>query len=552
MLNTHRYLLACLSLLSLTTEIKAEPLQLTLRYQQPVAEGATRFHRLTRDEQWNSNQTALIICDMWDSHHCVNAVRREAEIAPRVDALAKRLRSQGGTIIHAPSGCMEHYQKHPARMRAQAVPIAKSMPAEIESWCDQLPSEEAAAYPIDQSAGGEDDDPADHRQWAERLEAIGRNPRAPWLAQTAAIEIDAKLDFVSDSGPEIWSILADKKISNVILVGVHTNMCVLGRPFGLRRLAAGGKNVVLARDLTDTMVDPGAWPFASHFTGTDLIVSHVERFVCPTISSEQLLGGTAQRFSGDNRPRLVMLIAEDEYLTETTLPAFAAKHLSQHFSVTTCFGSETNREQIVGIDAVAEADALLISVRRRPLPERDLALIRAFAASGKPMIGIRTASHAFSLRSNEAAAGLAVWPEFDADVWGGSYSGHYGNELKSTVQTIDAASAHPILSAAAITKNFKPGGSLYKTSPLQPGSQPLIHGSIAGQEPEPIAWTFIRNDGGRSFYTSLGHIDDFAQSEFEALLSAGVHWACGLAPVSRQQIEAQNARYSSGHGKQRR
>jgi nicotinamidase-related amidase/type 1 glutamine amidotransferase len=552
MLNSPRYLLVCVALLSLITETQAEPFQLTLRYQQPVAEGASRFHSWTRDEQWNPNQTALIICDMWDSHHCVNAVRREAEIAPRVDALAKWIRSQGGSIVHAPSGCMEHYQAHPARKRAQAVPLAASMPAEIESWCDQLPSEEAAAYPLDQSAGGEDDDPADHQQWAARLQAIGRNPRAPWMAQTAAIEIDAQHDFVSDSGPEIWSILEDKKISNVILVGVHTNMCVLGRPFGLRRLAAGGKNVVLARDLTDTMYDPGAWPYASHFTGTELIISHIERFVCPTISSEQLLGGTAHRFSADKRPRLVMLIAEDEYKTEATLPAFAAKHLSQHFSVSTCFGSETNREQIVGIDAVAEADALLISVRRRPLPERELALIRDFVAAGKPMIGIRTASHAFSLRSNQAADGLAVWPEFDTDVWGGSYSGHYGNELKSTIQPIDAASAHPILSAAALTENFKPGGSLYKTSPLHPGSQPLLNGSIAGQEPEPIAWTFIRNDGGRSFYTSLGHIDDFSQSEFEALLSAGIHWACGLAPVSRQEIESQNARYSSGHGKQRR
>lgn len=528
------------------------PLQLTLRYQQPVAEGSARFHRLTRTEQWQPGETALIICDMWDSHHCVNAVRREAEIAPRVDALAAALRSRGATIIHAPSGCMEHYQSHPARLRAQAIPMAAQLPTDIASWCDQIPSEEAVAYPVDQAEGGEDDDPADHQQWAERLKALGRNPRAPWLAQTPVIHIDGRRDFMSDSGPEIWSILTERKIANIVLVGVHTNMCVLGRPFGLRRLAAAGKNVVLARDLTDTMYDPLAWPFASHFTGTDLVVSHIERYVCPTISSEQILGGRPHRFAGDRRQRLVMLIAEDEYKTEETLPAFAAKHLSHDFSVTVCFGSETQREQIVGIEEVAQADALLISVRRRPLPAKHLDLVRSFVAAGKPVIGIRTASHAFSVRKDQTVSGLATWPEFDAEVWGGSYSGHHGNELKSTVQPLSAAAEHPILAASAISAKFKPGGSLYKTSPLHPGSFPLLLSSVAGAPAEPAAWTFIRSDGGRSFYTSLGHIDDFAQPEFEALLAAGIYWSCGLTPPALETIQLQNQRYAAGHGRQRR
>ncbi len=552
MLFANRLLIAYLFFTCTSQILPAQQLELSLRYQQPVAQGSTRYHRLSRDEQWRPSETALIICDMWDAHHCVNAVRREAEIAPRIDSFAKVLRGRGAIIVHAPSSCMDHYQNHPARKRAQAIPLAETMPADIESWCDQIPSEEAAAYPIDQADGGEDDDPADHAQWAARLKAIGRNPKSPWLAQCASIEIDAQRDYVSDSGPEIWSVLNDKKITNVILVGVHTNMCVLGRPFGLRRLAAAGKNVVLARDLTDTMIDPNTWPYANHFTGTDLIISHVERYVCPTISSDQILGGKEHRFSSDRRMHLVMLIAEDEYKTESTLPAFAAKHLSQHFSLSTCFGSETDPGKIVGIDAVTDADALLISVRRRPLPASDLDLVRAFAAAGKPMIGIRTASHAFSLRNNAPAEGLAVWPEFDAEIWGGSYTNHYGNDVRSTVQTVDSAKQHPILSAAAITDNFKPGGSLYRTAPLHPGSQLLLTGSVPGEQPEPLAWTFIRSDGGRSFYTSLGHVDDFAQPEFEALLSAGIHWACGLQPHALGEVKAQNQRYAAGHGRQRR
>jgi hypothetical protein len=76
-------------------------------------------------------------------------------------------------------------------------------------------------------------------------------------------------------------------------------MCVLGRPFGLRQLAKNGKNVVLMRDMTDTMYNPARSPNVSHFRGTELIVEHIEKFVCPTITSDQLIGGKPFYFKGD-------------------------------------------------------------------------------------------------------------------------------------------------------------------------------------------------------------------------------------------------------------
>jgi nicotinamidase-related amidase len=529
----------------------AQSLDLQLRYQEKTADDAGRFHRFSRGEQWDPSETAVIVCDMWDSHHCANAVRRVAELAPRIDAFCGTLRDKGVTIIHAPSSCMAAYEDHPSRVRATTVPAAKSMPDRIAIWCDRIPSEEAADYPIDQSEGGEDDDADDHRLWAERLASIGRNPRSPWQSQTDVIQIDDHVDFISDSGTEIWSILEAKNINNVVLVGVHTNMCVLGRPFGLRRLASAGKNVVLARDLTDTMYDYRAWPYASHFTGTDLIVSHIERYVCPTISSDQILGDKAFRFKGDRRLRLVMLSAEDEYETNETLPAFAAKHLSEHFSVHIAWGSQAQRHQIVGLDQIADADALLISVRRRALPKGDLAILREFVKKGKPVIGIRTASHAFSLRGKEPPEGNAVWETFDADVFGGNYTNHFGNSLETTIRLPRENFTHPILSATNV-KGIKPGGSLYKTAPLSAGARILVEGAVKGEPAQPVAWTFIRSDAGRSFYTSLGHPNDFAQSEFEALLAAGIHWACGLAPHSLAEVQAQNQRYAAGSGKQKK
>jgi type 1 glutamine amidotransferase/nicotinamidase-related amidase len=552
MSDLKNWVLLCLLLAIQCVQTRAaDTVQLELRYQQPTSEGSNRFHRLTRREDWAPQATAVIVCDMWDSHHCVNAVRRVAEVAPRMDRFITDLRSRGVTIIHAPSGCMEAYKDHPSRLRAVQTPKSKSLPNEIANWCDRIPAEEAASYPVDQSAGGEDDDPDDHRLWAARLEAMGRNPKAPWLKQCDAIRISEKQDFISDSGEEIWSILEQNGIANVILVGVHTNMCVLGRPFGLRRLASNGKNVVLARDLTDTMYDPNAWPYVSHFSGTDLIVNHIERFVCPTISSDQVLGGHEFRFSGDQRPRLVMLVAEDEYKTEETLPKFAAQHLEQHFAVQFCFGSDTSRSEIPGLSAIDQADALLISVRRRALPTQDLQRVRDFIAKGKPVIGIRTASHAFSLRDQKAAEGLSVWPEFDAEVWGGNYVGHYGNDLKSTVAFAEGAQQHSIAAQLSLA-GYQPGGSLYKTAPLAAGSHALVIGKLDGEPEHPVAWTFIRGDGGRSFYTSLGHVDDFAQPQFAALLASGIHWACGLTSPSLEAIIAQKEKYASGKGKQRK
>ena len=152
----------------------------------------------------------------------------------------------------------------------------------------------------------------------------GRNPRAPWKSQVDVLKIDDH-DIISDTGEEIWNLLEQRGIDNVILLGVHTNMCVLGRPFGLRQMAKNGKNVVLMRDMTDTMYNPARAPFVSHFTGTDLIVEHIEKCVCPTITSDQILGGKPFRFSGDKRPSLVLILAEPEYQTPRTLPEFAAQ-----------------------------------------------------------------------------------------------------------------------------------------------------------------------------------------------------------------------------------
>jgi len=273
-------------------------------------------------EKWLPSRTAIIVCDMWDLHHCKNAVVREGEMAPRMNEVLEKARAAGVLIIHAPSSCMKPYEGKPARERALKAPAAVRQPEKIAEWCKQIPEEERAIYPIDQSDGGEDDDPAEHAKWAAELTAKGLNPRAPWTRQIDVLRIDQEKDAISDSGVEIWNLLDSRRIENVILMGVHVNMCVAGRPFGLRQMAKNAKHVVLMRDLTDSMYNPARWPFVSHGRGTELFIQHIEKHICPTITSDQILGdGKPFAFSAATAgaKRLQILLIGDS-TTEASIP----------------------------------------------------------------------------------------------------------------------------------------------------------------------------------------------------------------------------------------
>jgi len=216
------------------------------------------------------------------------------------------------------------------------------------------------------------------------------------------------------------------------------------------------------------------------------------------------------------------LLGEEEYNTATTLPQFAAEELGKDYRVLLVFLDEKSKASFPGLEAIRNADLLFISSRRRPLQPAELELIKGHVTAGKPVVGIRTASHAFHLRNQPPPAGLADWPDIDAVVFGGSYSNHHGHSLKSTVWPLPQAKDHPILSGIAAAE-FPGNGGLYQTSPLKPGAVELLRGKVSGvAQEEPVAWTFSRKDGGQSFYTSLGHPDDFNRPEFRTLLKNAI------------------------------
>ena len=477
---------------------------------------------IQRTVHLDPSHTAVIVCDVWDRHWCSSAQHRVQEMAPRVDRFLRALRKRGVFIIHAPSDTMSFYAGTPQRKRAQqARSLGEKRFPHLKRWYGWDATRESP-LPIDDSDGGCD------------APGVGK-PSRVWTRENPAIWI-APQDAVSDSGPEIFGLLAQRQIRHVLILGVHLNMCVLGRPFGIRQLVTQGFQTFLVRDLTDTMYNPRRRPWVSHFVGTDLMIEHVERYWCPTVVSSDILGGSPFHFAEDRRPTIVWIIGENEYHTWETLPCFAARELAWRGFRSIFVTASTNLTDFAfhPIRPIAQADLLVISVRRRALPRSMMELIRAHLRSGKPLLGIRTASHAFAPRGQSLSLArqnpnLAIWPDFDPEILGGHYHGHYRPGPIVQIHPAQAARAHPILHSVNL-HNAKAFGSLYQVRPLKPDTVPLLYGSIPNHSPEPVAWTRHLSTGSRIFYTSLGHSQDFAQPWFRHLLGNAVYWCLGMTP----------------------
>ncbi len=460
--------------------------------------------------RWDPKKTAIIICDMWNQHWCAGATRRVAEMAPRMNEVIAKARDQGVFIIHAPSGTLQHYAETPQRKLAQSAPRVEAK-VPLQGWCS-LDEKREAPLPIDDSDGGCDCVPQCRQH-------------GPWTRQIDTLEI-REGDAITDSA-EAYYLLEARNIDNVIVMGVHTNMCVLGRPFSIRQLVYQDKNVVLMRDMTDTMYNSRRSPWVSHFRGTDLVVEHIEKYWCPTITSADILGGEPFTFRDNRRPRVVFLIGEDEYDTRTTVPAFVEGELAPRgIRPAVIHVSPEDPNDFPGLDrALPEADVLFLSVRRRTPGRPQLDAVRRHIEAGKPVIGIRTASHAFDRDAPDADH--ARWATFDRDVLGAHYQGHFAHNEATLASTVAGSAGHPVLKGVEM-HDLPFTTSLYRSRDLAPTTQVLVTGRIKGNpEPEPIAWVNLRGDQ-RVFYTSLGGVEDFRTPAFRRLLLNAVLWASGL------------------------
>jgi type 1 glutamine amidotransferase/nicotinamidase-related amidase len=505
-------------------EKAGETLTLNLRSQVQVPDTPGRFKAVNKVVNWNPKKTAIIICDMWNEHWCKGATKRVDELSRPMNDFVKIARQKGVLIVHSPSDIIDYYKDYPGRRRAQEN-LNSGLPDFLGSWAKLLDHEKESLWPIDQSDGGCDCQtqcPQHH----------------PWSKQIETIEI-LDSDIISDRGLEIASVFAKRNIENVIIMGVHTNMCVIGRPFGLRNMVRLGKNTVLLRDLTDTMYNSRKHPYVTHFTGTDLIVEYIERYVCPTIASTDLTHKAPFKFKEDKRDRIVLISAESEYDADQSFTKLAHElMLEYNMSCQILQGSTAKqgpqRNYIPQMEHLLDADLVMLFARRRAIPDRQMKLLRAYLNRGKPLIAFRTSSHAFVLR-DDTPKDLAVWPRFDEEVLGCRYDGYPHGQ---TLVTIAAdAKGHPILKG--LNDPYTVRETMYRSSPLADSCSILLMGKcIDGNgddryrknqdqiiPDEPLAWTNTYKNA-KVFYTSLGSgRASFKEPWFQKMIINAVFWA---------------------------
>lgn len=216
------------------------------------------------------------------------------------------------------------------------------------------------------------------------------------------------------------------------------------------------------------------------------------------------------------KPLKVCLVSGSlEYESNESLAALQ-KYLEAKYPIrcSRAFIEGRDETHLPGLENLADCDVMLLFTRRLKLEGQDLERIKSYCQSGKPIVGVRTASHA-----------IQTWLDLDKEVLGGNYHGHYGADDGTDIKITEKGKDHPILKDFAL---FHSAGSLYKNEGLATDNEILMTGTNP-EHTDPIAWTRMHK-GGRVFYTSLGHQQDFTQQGFLRLLANALFWTAGREP----------------------
>jgi type 1 glutamine amidotransferase len=238
------------------------------------------------------------------------------------------------------------------------------------------------------------------------------------------------------------------------------------------------------------------------------------------------------------KPYVVFVTGDHEYSSEDTMPLLAAE-LEKNYGVRTnvlkAHPDQNTETNIPGLDALAKADLAVFFLRWRQLPASQVAHIKAYLETGKPVMGFRTTSHAFNYPKGSA---LEDWNSFAADTfgappgWGKDGHTHYGHESSTDVSIIPANASHPILKG--VEAPFHVRSWLYQVLPKWPPPDAtllLLGKAVNPDKPaqeNPVAWTWKNKFDSRIFFTTLGHPEDFKAEPLQRLVINAVHWCLGL------------------------
>ena len=215
-------------------------------------------------EKVDPARVGVIAVDVWNFHWCKTATMRVDAIVPRLDQALHAARALGMTVMLCPSDVVDNYVGFPQREAVFALPQVP-VPQVVDVTCPPVPD-----------AGGC---------------ACGRERCAVnygWDGMHPDLRI-GDADLMPDTQAEVYAICHARGLTHLIYVGFHTQVCLLGKPMGLKAMKSAGLHCVLARDMTDA--HPGYDP-SRQFTpdlNTEQVVEHFEKHLAPTVHLQEEL-----------------------------------------------------------------------------------------------------------------------------------------------------------------------------------------------------------------------------------------------------------------------
>ena len=247
------------SLVLLTLASPGAEIELTLQSRDPAT-----GRIILSQEKVDPARVGVIAVDVWNFHWCKTATMRVDAIVPRMNKALDAARELGMTVMLCPSDVVDNYVGYPQREAVFALPPVK-VPTVMEVTCPPVPDAGGCACGRERCAGN-----------------------YGWDGMHPALRIGPE-DLMPDTQAEVYAICRKHDLTHLIYVGFHTQVCLLGKPMGLKAMKSAGLKCVLARDMTDA--HPGYDP-SRNFTpdlNTEQVVEHFEKHLSPTISFQEEL-----------------------------------------------------------------------------------------------------------------------------------------------------------------------------------------------------------------------------------------------------------------------
>jgi type 1 glutamine amidotransferase len=254
---------------------------------------------------------------------------------------------------------------------------------------------------------------------------------------------------------------------------------------------------------------------------------------------------------------IVLVAADDEYRSEEALPQLAKILSKRHgFRCTVLFaidpGDGTIKpdrvDNIPGLEALDSADLLVLFARFRDLPDSQMKHLVDYIEAGKPVVAMRTATHAFSLKTSPTYRRYS-WNDKETDggfgrmVFGETWIAHHGRHGAESTRGVIAPGEenHPILRGIGAGDIWGPTDVYQVRLPLPGDSRTLVLGQVlAGMRADdppvqgpknspmmPVAWTRSYR-GARVFVTTMGAAEDLESGGVRRMLVNACYWSLGM------------------------